>query len=279
VIQGGFVTNSVNTPLPTGAIESETRDAAHRLAAWWTFDEGEGDTAADASGNGHQLTAVNGPQWTGSSRFGAVSLDGAAQHLATQDPAVRTDESYSVAAWVRLDSSRTDLRLPAGWHAVTAVSQSGPSRSAATHCQFYLGARTSADAQPDGTTKDVLRWCFTVAPADGSVEQKLVDWQHAMSGPIESSALDRWELLVGVYDVATRKTHLFVPGRGEVATVELPEQWTLWHAGGQVHVGQAIWLGNMVDQWPGSVGPVRLYAGVLTESDAARLYADEAPTS
>jgi len=46
------------------------------LAGYWSFDEGGGQTAFDASGNGNDGTLVNGPKWTQGKNGGALQFDG-----------------------------------------------------------------------------------------------------------------------------------------------------------------------------------------------------------
>jgi concanavalin A-like lectin/glucanase superfamily protein len=278
---------------------TSSRDAAAgapvRLEGWWRFDEGSGDTFADASGNGHTLTPTGGPTPTTGGRFGgAIAFDGATQWLSTARPVLRTDESFSVAAWLRLDRAamRAGVQLPENHNAVTAVSQDAP-----THSPFYLGARLARTNRPDGFEAS-LRWTFTVAPTDDGTTD-IIEWCHAHSTqPVE---VDQWVLLVGVYDLSTRTARLYVPGTGDRGTYRLPEVWPRWHAPGGLQIGQArysdkvadVWPGSVgptrvgqaryldsvADLWPGSVGPVRAYTGVLTEEDAASLYAEDSLSS
>ncbi|MFJ4620642.1 LamG-like jellyroll fold domain-containing protein [Streptomyces sp. NPDC088812] len=247
-----------------------TTDRPSRLTAWWRFDEGAGHTATDSSGNGHTLVADEGVAWIPG---GGIALDGDRQKLTTEGPAVRTDESFGVAVWVRLDSATLDgaLRPEPGEYAWTAVSQAVDS-----HGAFYLGARLFTETGADGTEQAVLRWSFTVSPVDGPTSA--FEWRHATSAAaVDASALDTWVLLVGVLDPRTHTARLLVPGVEDVRTVDLPEGWTYWHAEAPLQVGHGTWLEKTVDFWPGSIGPVRLFSGTLTPEDAAVLYRQDAP--
>jgi len=254
---------------------SDARVPASRpvLRGQWTFDEGAGENAADSSGNGHDLTANGRAVWTARGKFGgAVSLD-ASRSWSTAGPVLRTDEDFSVVAWVRLAavSMTAGVALPPGEFALTAVSQSGPSHSA-----FYLGTRLIPTPQPDGSMQNTLRWNFTAAPVDGSMTGA-IEWQHAAATtPIDESMLDEWVLLVGVYDLTGRVAHIYVPGTGDDGSMPLPDNWTYWSAEDGVQIGFGRYLDGLADPWPGSVGPVRAFQGVLTAQDAADLYANDA---
>ncbi|MFI2710816.1 LamG-like jellyroll fold domain-containing protein [Micromonospora sp. NPDC018662] len=243
-----------------------------RLLAWWRFDDPARAEVDDASGNGHTMVPHGGPTWTAGGKFGGgYALDGATQWFSTTDPVVRSDRSLSVAAWVRLDSARTGPTpaLPDDWYAVTAVSQNGPS-----HTPFYLGVRLIDDPVHSKTNYSI-RWNFTAAPVDGS-ETGPVEWCHAFSRQvIQPSELDRWVLLVGVYDLDAGFVRLYVPGNDDAGETRLPDGWPSWRAEGGVQLGQARFRDDVSDQWPGSIGAVRIYSGVLTAADAASLYAED----
>jgi hypothetical protein len=241
------------------------------LTGWWTFDEGAGDTVADASGNGRPLAAHGGPAWTTGSRFGgAVELDGQTQWFSTPEPVVRTDQSYSVAAWVRLDSARLDgsVHIAPDEYATTVLSQDGTSYS-----QFFLGIRLIKELGPDGTvTAWWPRWTFTVSPPPPLGGP--FDWLYAYGAkPVDPTVFDQWVLLVAVYDLSRRVVRIHIPGTGDQATTPLPDGWPTWYADGAFQVGQARYLDKVADQWRGSVGAVRAYSGVLTEQEIAELYA------
>lgn len=96
-------------------------------AAHWSFDEGSGTTAADASGNAHTATLQGAAGWD-TGKVGAHSLSLTAGGNATASvPVVDTSKAFSVAAWV-------NLAQLGGYQ--TAVSIDGKVVSA-----FYLGLR------------------------------------------------------------------------------------------------------------------------------------------
>ncbi len=261
------------TQTPRNSDVKDVANPAARIRAWWKFDTSAGDAIPDASGNGYTLIAVGAPAWAPDAEIaGSIELDGATQSLGTSQPVLRTDESFSVAAWIRLGRAAMGgkLALKAGEHALTAVSQDSP-----THSAFYLGVREIERAQPGETTTKSLHWNFTISPVDGS-ETGVLEWQHAHAPtPLDDSALDKWLMLVGVCDIEKRTAQIYVPGSGESGSAYPPEAWSFWQADGGLQLGRGRWLGRNVDPWPGRVGPVRLYSGVLTAEDAQRLYSED----
>src|SRR6476659_9752597 len=56
------------------------------LYAYWTFDEGTGTTASDATGHGHALMLVNGTTWTSGITGTGVHTNGTNQYLVSTSP-------------------------------------------------------------------------------------------------------------------------------------------------------------------------------------------------
>jgi hypothetical protein len=140
----------------------------------WSFDEGQGTTAADgvgdhaASGTGEWVAGRDG---TGS----AIHLDGVDDHFATEGPVVDTTGSYTVSAWVQLD------KKPSNWS--TIVGQDSTVGASAFYLQYGGGGR----------------WAFSYEGeprAEYVVEPVIGDWYH----------------VVGVRDAADQKLKLYVNG-------------------------------------------------------------------
>lgn len=235
------------------------------------FSERSGSNVADSSGNGHTLSASGVPGWIVGPKeeVGAMKFDGSSLSLATDRPVIQSDESFSVAAWVRLDTDTVgpDLALPEDWFAWTAIAQSG-----SYHSPFYLGVRF-IEYGGEGTGDFHLHWNFTAAPIDGS-DDGPVDWVHAYSSQeLTPAELDQWVLLVGVYDLEAGAARIYVPTRGDEGETALPVKWPKWRADQGFQLGHAWFRDEFVDQWPGSIGPVWAYSGVLTRQDAESLRA------
>ncbi|MFD7306623.1 LamG-like jellyroll fold domain-containing protein [Promicromonospora sp. NPDC059942] len=142
----------------------------------WGLDEGAGTVAADGVGDADATLA--GTTWTDGVTGGALSFDGAGE-ADTGRTLVRTDGSYSVSAWARLDVADGGFQ--------TVVSQDTGGNSA-----FFL--------QYSGQDQ---RWAMSFVGA------------RALS-PTKPEP-GRWYHLTGVRDAATGELSLYVDGE-RVAT-------------------------------------------------------------
>lgn len=196
----------------------------------WKFGEGSGTTAADSSGNNRNATLGGGVSRTSKGRIGkALVFDGATGYAATAGPVVRTDTSFTVSAWVRLDTLASTNRM--------AVTQDG-----GVHSGFFLGYQASSK-----------KWVFRmpIADATGTSLDTVVSQEPAVVGA--------WTHLVGVYDASDRKIRLYVNGAfaGEAARA------VAWNAGGALQIGRSKWNGSYTDWWPGAIDDVRVWDRVV----------------
>lgn len=227
--------------------QAEVRSVVGRdnvQAAYWRFDE-----AADATGTDFGTTArndvegggmgvlTNGATFTRQGAVkGAVQLDGVDDQVVTGGPAVRTDQSFSVAAWVRAE------RFVPGGASMTAVSQDG-NRNSGFYLQYDSGIQKWVFKRPT-TDDDSPSW------SDVSASQQPVTGQ--------------WVHLAGTFDAATRQLQIFVNGElGGTGT--LPN--APWNATGPMAIGRAKLGGNPVHFWPGAIDEVRVYSRVLSAEE------------
>ena len=73
-------------------------------AVWWRFEETGGPAAYDSSGHGAEGAIGGGAVRTAVPWGHALAFDGGG-HVATHGPVVRTDEAFTITAWVRLDET------------------------------------------------------------------------------------------------------------------------------------------------------------------------------
>ncbi|MFC7102289.1 LamG domain-containing protein [Nonomuraea rubra] len=130
---------------------------------------------------------------------------------------MRTDQSYTVSAWVQLD------RLPASDAVV--VSQGGSRTS-----HFSLGYSSAG------------RWGIGVASADTDNPGAWAALSDAVAYPME------WTHLAGVYDAPAGKVRIYVGGQ-HVPSTDLGYVST-WNAEGPLQVGRGMSAGTVGATFP-----------------------------
>ncbi|MEW2386534.1 LamG-like jellyroll fold domain-containing protein [Micromonospora sp. NPDC047707] len=198
--------------------------------AYWPIDGHTTSTSVpDVAGSGHHGTFVTGTaSWTTGRVGDGLWFDAAKQaSVSTSGSTIRTDSSFSVAAWVRLDAAD-------GLPRRTIVSQDGVQVS--SFLLQYIG----------GTTK---RWSFSMPVSDS----RDVLLNQAVSD--SSARVGEWTHLMGVYDAGARQIRLYVNG----VLAGQASHTTPWHVGGEVRIGRAKFNGAAVDFWSGAIDEVRIY--------------------
>lgn len=206
--------------------------AAPTLAAHWSLDEGSGGTAADSGGGGNTATLGSGASWAASGQVGAsaLNLNGTVNGVAsTSGPVVDTSQSFTVSAWVKLNST-------AGYQ--TAVSIDGTQVSG-----FFLQQRG-----------DTGTFAFTRLGGDST----------GAAGAVASATVvptvGAWYHLVGVDDVASGTLRLYVDGQQQTDAAYSGQ----WKATGKTVIGRGLYGGNPADFVNGSVDDVQVYQGAMT---------------
>jgi hypothetical protein len=234
---------------------SEIWELANHPAALegrWRLDETEGTVVADASDHGLDGTLHADPLTAWNRALNdvtfapGVTFDGAGEHIRAAS-AIRTDRSWSVAAWVRLDEASGNGSM---------ISQTGTQQSG-----FLLGHQSGFDD----------KWVLETTAADvaGSAAGP---WSRAVSD--YAAEFGRWTHLTATYDHTRRELALYVDGQRQNTT----GTWdTAWHAAHDVIIGRA-WRMGEDDLFAGQVSDVHLYQGVLTQAGINNVYEGLIPT-
>lgn len=205
----------------------------------WRFDD---QTARNSVPGGSDGVLKNGASFVDNGNLGrAVKLDGTDDHVLTGGPAVRTDQSFTVAAWVKADSFSTNRS------ALTAVSQDGGKEGG-----FHLQYRT-----------DVKKWVFMKLSADIPAGPDLKPY-FAVAG--QTPVAGDWVHLTGVYDASTKQLQIYVNGEPGAAQPAV-YSGTNWTADGPLVIGRGRYNGLDADYWPGSVDEVRTYSRALAPEE------------
>ena len=83
------------------------------LVAYWNFDEGEGETASDVSGNGHDGVLLGDPQWT-DGKFGSAlefDQDGDEVNVPYHEN-LNQEEAFTVTVWANVEEGSDGHRAP-----------------------------------------------------------------------------------------------------------------------------------------------------------------------
>ena len=76
-----FIAYEVGSNLSLTPAAAEERNYGNGLVAYWPFDEGQGSTTTDASGNGNNGSLINLPQWVQGIAGMALSFNGSSNYI------------------------------------------------------------------------------------------------------------------------------------------------------------------------------------------------------
>ena len=208
----------------------------------WKLDEVSGSTAPDTSGLENPATLYGGATWTSDGYDGtaAVALDGTSGYLATPDPVVLTERSFTVSAWVRLDQLRATDEV--------VLQSAGTGASA-----FKL--------MHEATTH---KWYF------GTTSHNGVGYTWHVARSAQTVRVGAWTHLVAVYDSAAQQLRLYVNGELAGSTGNASGQSSTSGLRIGAH-GTAPGNGNLA----GTIDVVRAYQGALSTAQVAVIYADQ----
>ncbi|MEV0169080.1 LamG-like jellyroll fold domain-containing protein [Nonomuraea fuscirosea] len=224
-------------PIDYGPSELDALAHTSLQEAVFAFDEGSGTTTYDATGNPRTAT-LPAQSWTagrdGTTGFKIDSTYEGTDHVIAEGPAIRTDDSFTVSAWVKPAKLARGVR--------TVAAQSGGVMSG-----FLLQYRWPQGAEAPS-------WRFAMPDADNSA----APWPQVESpAPIYA---DEWTHLAAVYDESVAELRLYVNGAQSGAPQALSPR--VWNAAGAFQIGRALYLGKNVDPWVGAIDEVRVYSGV-----------------
>ncbi|MEU3334681.1 LamG domain-containing protein [Streptomyces sp. NPDC006668] len=212
------------------SLGSVTDTATH----WWKLAEGTGTTTADSTGTLNANLSGAYAWTTDSTRGASLNLTGTTGYGATTGPAVDTSKSFTVSAWVKLNSLTENG---------TFLSQNGTTNNG---FQLYYSSGSQV-------------WAFGRHSTDatGAV------WRAAYGS---KATTGRWTHLVGVYDATAKELRLYVNGK---LTATRDWTYTPWNATGPVQIGRKLSSGAYGEYADAAVSNVRLYPTALPPADAA----------
>ncbi|MET7633384.1 LamG domain-containing protein [Streptomyces sp. NBC_01318] len=237
-------------------VEFSVKEGAGPVARW-NFDEASGNaidsSTADASpGDDAVLTGAsrndNGRRGeivkvaateTEPAKRGpdqALHLNGTG-YAATTGPVVDTRAPYTVAAWVRLDTTGRNY---------TALGQDGTHMS-----QFLLGY-----------CENVKTWCVRLTDSDTTTSY--VDSQRAIATSPATTKV--WTHLAAVVDTTANTLTLYVNGIKQGSHTIT----SIWNATGATQIGRIKYKDNYTDLFPGDIDEVAIWQDALSDIDVAK---------
>ncbi|WP_031514937.1 LamG-like jellyroll fold domain-containing protein [Streptomyces sp. NRRL F-5123] len=216
-----------------------TQAITHAGHAWPLTDgtDGNVDTAADTVGT-LTLHGGTGATWNDGDDLHSpdVDLDGtSAGVLTTTGPAVATNGTFTVSAWVRPE----------------ALDSKVVEQEATVEPGFVLYSNSA-----DGS------WRFAMATSDTGPA-----WDIATSH-VHAALAGAWSHLVATYDPGTSAMSLYVDGALQGTTTHTR---TSWNATGSFDIGEFFSSGNHSSYFNGQVSDVQTWNSVLTPAQIADL--------
>lgn len=219
---GGHFTGQIADARTLAGLAAPAETPPVQPAGMWPLDDGSGTTAADL-GTGHHPAALSGTTvWQPGS---LLVNQGTAT---TTGPVLNTASSYTISAWVRLDSTIATA---------TILGQDGNQQSA-----FLL----KYDAAKN-------RWSLS-GPSGDAAGATTVD---AVSPAPPSIGV--WTQIAGVYDASARALTLYVDGRVAGTT----SYTTAFAANGPFTIGRGRSNGASAAFADGSIADARAYQAAL----------------
>lgn len=225
-------------------------------AGYWRLDGASADSAADASSHGRRLVLGTGTS-QGDGRLGkAVRFNGTTGCGTTQTgiatcgssgggavPVVRTDQSFTVSAWVKLRAVPT--------RNMVVVAQGGTHTSAFALYYKYIDSATR-------------HWGFLMTRPDVTSSTKGFETRRAASNA-ENAPDTEWTHLTGVYDSVDGTLRVYVDGTDVTdSDIDQPNGFHQnWNAAGSLQIGRTWYNDGFRDWFDGQIQDVHLFPGAL----------------
>lgn len=214
------------------------------LVGYWSFNEGTGTQAGDASGQENTGTLTNGPTWVDGARGKAVSFDG-------------LDDVITAGSASSLDDM--GARTLSAWIYPESMGESSKGRI------FDKAA----------TTTPTLGWIFNIANNEGDYQ---IGFTHSGSTVLSRRSVANtivpnvWQHVLVTWDGSTTATNIRIYVNG----TEVSYQTTSNGASLTSDAAQTLRIGNSADgarTFDGYIDEPRIYDRVLSATEIAELYA------
>ncbi|MFG1892293.1 LamG domain-containing protein [Micromonospora sp. NPDC049051] len=214
------------------------------LVGGWDMEDYNYDQRQEGDISGYQrplnLSAAPTVDWSDQAGFDSSGLhfDGVAGQAQTSGPVLRTDQSYTVSAWVR---------WAGGTGARSVIAQDGTQVSG-----FFLACRNDSTG---------IKWSVMNRTVDSTSSGA----RYAIGGTCQ---MNTWVHLTAVQDAAKQTLSLYING---ALSVQINAA-SPWHANGPFTVGRAKWSAS-TDWFTGDIDRVRAWQGALSGAEIQAVFA------
>ncbi|MBQ1061546.1 LamG-like jellyroll fold domain-containing protein [Micromonospora chalcea] len=171
----------------------------------------------------------------------------------TQHSVIRSDESFTLAVWARLDDP-------------SAMNQTIIGTDGNRVSGLFLGARTNAAGVPF--------WALMMKASDS--ETSTSEWAGGSTDAF-AATVGKWTHLTATYNATTKTMSLFVNGAKAASVVR--STGANWNASGVLSLGCAKYAGARNDFFRGAITDVKVWRGALTDAAAAAVKNANPPVS
>lgn len=181
-----------------------TEPPASSLVGYWPLDDGTGNTAADASGNGFDGTLINGPTWAADGICGSALCFDATDDYVNLGPGFLDDgpfDEITVEAWIRSNGCPTDYPNPHSW-AIAAETADG---------EFELGI-----VSDDGVGRLLMYTSSGPINLFGTTPLKDGEW-HQLRATFDSTVVELY--VDGVVEASAAATGPLVVNGSRIAAI------------------------------------------------------------
>jgi hypothetical protein len=216
--------------------------------AAWRLDEAAGSGTAAGTTSPRSVRLHGGATLGAEGRKAtALHFDGTSGYAESGLTVVDTSDSFSVAAWARLD------RMPAN----AAIIAAQPGNHSPGFELYY--------------SQSYNRWVFNQYTADTPT----ASIARAMSATPGDAKAGEWTHLVGVYDGKAKQLRLYVNGKLAGSTAYT----TAWEARRGLQFGAGSYNGRQGAFFPGTVDDVRIFDRAVSATEAVQLQQGQEPGS
>ncbi len=178
------------------ALGSTAIAALPGLVGYWTFDEGQGKTARDASGNGLDGTLNGNPKWVAGQLGGALDFDGTDDCVEVpNDPRLSLTDAITIAAWTNMRATASGemaIVSKGGWGANDLPYELTETPGDVIFWQFYNDQGRDSCSP---TSPPVGEWHHISATYDGKIFKCYIDgklgeeWAYAGKMPKNTASM------------------------------------------------------------------------------------------